>query len=77
MRVPRLDAATCYTWLGDDEPAEEHAREFIAYHTRLDGSSNAPMGTAINTTVIPQVRERKSGNAVGSVLRLTIWCQEM
>jgi hypothetical protein len=39
-------AATCYTWLGDDEPAEEHAREIIAYHTNPDGSSNAPMRTA-------------------------------
>jgi hypothetical protein len=37
VRVPRLDAATCYTWLSDDEPAEEHAREFTAHHTRLDG----------------------------------------
>ena len=35
-------AATCYTWLGDDEPAEEHARELIAYHTQPDGSSNPP-----------------------------------
>jgi tetratricopeptide (TPR) repeat protein len=41
-------AATCYTWLGDDEPAEEHARELIAYHTRPDGSTNAPMRTAIS-----------------------------
>jgi hypothetical protein len=39
-------AATCYTWLGDDEPAEEHADEVIAYHTQPDGSSNAPMRTA-------------------------------
>ena len=39
-------AADCYTWLGDDEPAEEHAREVIAYHTRPDGSSNAPMRSA-------------------------------
>lgn len=39
-------AATCYTWLGDDEPAAEHAQEIIAYHTRPDGSSNAPMRTA-------------------------------
>jgi tetratricopeptide (TPR) repeat protein len=39
-------AATCYTWLGDDEPAEEHANEVIAYHTQPDGSSNAPMRTA-------------------------------
>ena len=41
-------AATCYTWLGDDEPAEEHARELIAYHARPDGSSNAPMRTAMS-----------------------------
>jgi hypothetical protein len=39
-------AATCYTWLGDDEPAAEHASEIIAYHTRPDGTSNAPMRTA-------------------------------
>lgn len=39
-------AATCYTWLGDDEPAAEHAQEIITYHTRADGSSNAPMRTA-------------------------------
>jgi hypothetical protein len=39
-------AATCYTGLGDDEPAEEHANEIITYHTRPDGSSNAPMRTA-------------------------------
>jgi tetratricopeptide (TPR) repeat protein len=39
-------AATCYTWLGDDEPAEEHAREIIEYHTQPDGSSDAPMRTA-------------------------------
>jgi len=41
-------AATCYTWLGDDEPAEEHARELIAFHTQPDGSSNAPMRTAMS-----------------------------
>lgn len=39
-------AATCYTWLGDDEPAEEHAREIISYHTQPDGSSDAPMRSA-------------------------------
>src|SRR5207249_1754649 len=39
-------AATCYTWLGDDEPAEEHAREIIEHHTQPDGSSDAPMRTA-------------------------------
>ena len=41
-------AATCYTGLGDDEPAEEHARELIGYHTRPDGTSNAPMRTAMS-----------------------------
>lgn len=41
-------AATCYTWLGNDQPAEEHAREIIAYHARPDGSSNAPMRTAMS-----------------------------
>jgi hypothetical protein len=41
-------AATCYTWLGDDEPAEEHARELIAYHAQPDGTSNAPMRTAMS-----------------------------
>jgi len=30
----------------DDQPAEEYAREIIAYHTNPDGSSNAPMRTA-------------------------------
>lgn len=39
-------AATCYTWLADDERAEEHARETIQMHTRPDGSSNAPMRVA-------------------------------
>jgi tetratricopeptide (TPR) repeat protein len=39
-------AADCYTWLGDDQPAEEHAREIITYHTQPDGSSNAPMRSA-------------------------------
>ncbi|MER7500402.1 XRE family transcriptional regulator [Nonomuraea pusilla] len=39
-------AATCYTWLADDDRAEEHARETIQMHTRPDGSSNAPMRVA-------------------------------
>ncbi len=39
-------AATCYTWLGDDDRAEEHARETIQMHTRPDGTSNAPMRVA-------------------------------
>ncbi|MFG1963551.1 hypothetical protein [Nonomuraea sp. NPDC049028] len=39
-------AATCYTWLADDDRAEEHARETIQMHTRPDGTSNAPMRIA-------------------------------
>jgi hypothetical protein len=50
--------ATCYTWLGDDEPAEEHARELIAYHTRPDGSTNAPMRTAISHIDLGIIRAR-------------------
>ena len=51
-------AATCYTWLGDDEPAEEHARELIAYHARPDGSSNAPMRTAMSHIDLGLIRAR-------------------
>jgi hypothetical protein len=51
-------AATCYTWLGDDEPAEEHARELIAYHARPDGSSNAPMRTAMSHVDLGIIRAR-------------------
>ncbi|MFI7440342.1 hypothetical protein [Nonomuraea indica] len=39
-------AATCYTWLADDDRAEEHARETIQMHTRPDGTFNAPMRVA-------------------------------
>ncbi|MEV0310242.1 hypothetical protein [Nonomuraea fuscirosea] len=39
-------AATCYTWLSDDDRAEEHARETIQMHMRPDGTSNAPMRVA-------------------------------
>ncbi|TDE42564.1 hypothetical protein E1295_27680 [Nonomuraea mesophila] len=39
-------AATCYTWLADNDRAEEHARETIQMHTRPDGTSNAPMRVA-------------------------------
>lgn len=39
-------AATCYTMLGDNDRAEEHADEVIAHHARPDGTSNAPMRTA-------------------------------
>lgn len=51
-------AATCYTWLGDDEPGEEYARELIAYHTRPDGSSNAPMRTAMSHIDLGLIRTR-------------------
>ncbi|MEU4833301.1 hypothetical protein [Streptosporangium sp. NPDC023615] len=39
-------AATAYTWLEDNERAEEHALETIQMHTRPDGTSNAPMRVA-------------------------------
>ena len=51
-------AATCYTWLGDDEPAEEHVRELIARHTQSDGSSNAPMRTALSHIDLGLIRAR-------------------
>jgi transcriptional regulator with XRE-family HTH domain len=51
-------AATCYTWLGDDEPAEEHAREVIAYHSQPDGSSNAPMRAAMSQLDLGIIRAR-------------------
>jgi transcriptional regulator with XRE-family HTH domain len=51
-------AATCYTWLGDDAPAEEHARELIAYHAQPDGSSNAPMRTAMSHIDLGIIRAR-------------------
>ena len=52
-------AATCYTWLGDDEPAEEHARELIAYHAQPDGTSNAPMRTAMSHIDLGIIRARR------------------
>src|SRR5436305_5766489 len=51
-------AADCYTWLGDDEPAEEHAREIIAHHTQPDGSPNAPMRTANSHMDLAVIRAR-------------------
>jgi tetratricopeptide (TPR) repeat protein len=51
-------AADCYTWLGDDKPAEEHAREIIAYHTQPDGSSNAPMRSANSHVDLAIIRAR-------------------
>ncbi|WP_432927753.1 hypothetical protein ACQPZZ_00125 [Microbispora sp. CA-135349] len=38
-------AATVYTWLEDNDRAEEHALETIQMHTLPDGTSNAPMRT--------------------------------
>jgi hypothetical protein len=34
-------AADCYTWLGDDQPAEEHAREVIAMEGSLKLTARA------------------------------------
>lgn len=51
-------AADCYTWLGDDKPAEEHAGEIIAHHTRPDGSSNAPMRSANAQIDLAVIRAR-------------------
>jgi hypothetical protein len=51
-------AADCYTWLNDDEPAEEHAREVVAYHTRPDGSSDAPMRSANSHIDLAIIRAR-------------------
>ncbi|WP_344052326.1 helix-turn-helix transcriptional regulator, partial [Planotetraspora silvatica] len=39
-------AATAYTWLEDNDRAEEHALDTIRIHTRPDGTSNAPMRVA-------------------------------
>jgi tetratricopeptide (TPR) repeat protein len=39
-------AATICIWQGDDDRAEEHAREILTRHTRPDGTSNAPMRSA-------------------------------
>ncbi|MEV4744817.1 hypothetical protein AB0K21_00435 [Streptosporangium sp. NPDC049248] len=39
-------AATAYTWLEDNDRAEEHARETIQMHTRPDGTPIAPMRVA-------------------------------
>jgi ATP/maltotriose-dependent transcriptional regulator MalT len=37
--------SNCYVVLGDNDRAEEHAREVITQHGRPDGTSNAPMRT--------------------------------
>jgi hypothetical protein len=39
-------AASCYVMLGDNDRADEHAREVIDQHGRPDGTTNAPMRTA-------------------------------
>lgn len=51
-------AADCYTWLGDDVPAEEHAREIIEHHTQPDGTSNAPMRSANSHIDLGLIRAR-------------------
>lgn len=51
-------AADCYIWLGDDQPAEEHAHEVIAYHTQPDGSTNAPMRSADAQIDLAVIRTR-------------------
>lgn len=59
-------AATCYCWLGEDEPAEEHARQIINHHTRPDGTSDAPMRTAIShlDLAVTLARRRNLAEAV-------------
>lgn len=52
-------AGTCYTWLGDDEPAEEHAREVIVYHARPDGTSVAPMRSANSNMDLAVIHARR------------------
>ncbi len=41
-----------------DEPAEEHARELIAHHTRPDGTSNVLMRTAMSHIDLGLIRAR-------------------
>jgi len=41
-----------------DKPAEEHAREIIAYHAQPDGSSNAPMRSANSHVDLAIIRAR-------------------
>jgi hypothetical protein len=52
-------ASTCYTVLGDNDRAEEHALEVIAQHTRPDGSTNAPLRIA-HTRRGPRNRGRQA-----------------
>lgn len=52
-------AATIYTWLGDDQKAEEHASEVISDHSRPDGSSRAPMRTAEARLSLATVQARR------------------
>ncbi|WP_329429758.1 hypothetical protein OG339_15310 [Streptosporangium sp. NBC_01495] len=59
-------AATAYTWLGDDERAEEHALETIQMHTRPDGTSNAPMRVA-NAHIDLGIIHARRGNLDASV----------
>jgi hypothetical protein len=46
-RGPAFYAATCYTWLGEAERAEEHAREVIAQSVSADGVVRWPTRLAV------------------------------
>jgi hypothetical protein len=59
-------ASTCYTVLGDNDRAEEHALEVIAQHTRPDGSTNAPMRIA-HTRVDLGIVAARRGDLDGAV----------
>jgi hypothetical protein len=56
--VARLIGGRCT--LDQHEPAEEHAREIIAYHTRPDGPSNAPMRSTNSHMDLAVIRARHS-----------------
>ncbi|MET7462451.1 hypothetical protein [Nonomuraea sp. NPDC005501] len=58
-------AATWYTWLVDDDRAEEHARETLQMHTRPDGTSNATMRFADAHMDIGIVHARRGGRRRG------------
>lgn len=54
-------AATCYTWLGENGPAEEHAHEIIKQHTLPDGSTDAPIRVA-NSNIDLGIVHARRGN---------------
>lgn len=59
-------ASICYTVLGDNDRAEEHALEVIAQHTRPDGSTNAPRRIA-HTRVDLGIVAAQRGDLDGAV----------